>query len=171
MPSAFERVEKTELLHRLKAGRDRLAAVLDAVPPVVFLRPNTIGQWSVRDLLAHLVAHEQRALTEIASALRGEGLAIDHQNTAEFNAGAVFAWAPLEREDALAAWERSYRQVVEVVEALRESDFAPGSTLEQVLRDTIDGALANNTYAHYAEHLPKLEALVARVNRGREGSA
>jgi hypothetical protein len=171
MPSTSERVGKTEFLHRLKAGRDRLTAVLDALPSSVLLRPNTIGQWSVRDLLAHLVAHEQRALTEMASALRGERLAIDHQSTAEFNAGAVFAWAPLGREDARAAWEHSSRQVVEVVETLRESYFAPGSTLEQVLGDTIDGALANNTYAHYAEHLPRLEALVARVNRGRERSA
>jgi hypothetical protein len=171
MPSASERVGKPELLHRLKVGRDRLATVLDAVPSSVFLRPNTIGQWSVRDLLAHLVAHEQRALTEIASALRGERLAIEHQSTAAFNAGAMFAWAPLGREAALAAWEQSYRQVVEVVETLRESDFAPGSALEQLLGDTIDGALANNTYAHYAEHLPRLEGLVARVNRGREGPA
>jgi DinB superfamily len=170
MPSASERVGKPELLHRLKVGRDRLATVLDAVPSSVFLRPNTIGQWSVRDVLVHLVAHEQRALTEIASARRGERLAIEHQRTAAFNAGAVFARAPLGREDALAAWEQSYRQVVKGVETLRESDFAPGSTLEQWLGETIDGALANNTYAHDAEHLPRLEALVARVNRGREGS-
>jgi hypothetical protein len=76
----------------------------------------------------------------------------------------------LGREDTLAAWERSYRQVVEVVKALRESDFRPGNRLEQLLGDTINGTLANNTYAHYAKHLPRLEALVARVNRGREGS-
>jgi hypothetical protein len=171
MPSAFKRVGKAELLRRLKAGRNRFAAVLDAVPSSVFLRPNTIGQWSVRDLLAHFVAHEQRAMTEIATAQRRERLAIDHHSAAAFNAGAVFAWAPLGREDAVAAWERSYQQVVEMVEALRESDFAPGSALEQSLGDTIDGALANNTYAHYAEHLPRLEALVARVSRDREGSA
>jgi hypothetical protein len=167
IPSASERVGKPEFLHRLKVGRDRL----DTVPSSVFLRPNTIGPWSVRDVLAHLVAHEQRALTEMASARREERRAIEHQRTAAFNAGAVFAWTPLGREDALAAWEQSYRQVVKGVETLRESDFALGSTLEQWLGETIDGALTNNTYAHDAEHRPRSEAVVARVNRGREGSA
>jgi len=42
---------------------------------------------------------------------------------------------------------------------LTESDFAPGSALEHALGDTVDGALANNTYEHYVEHLPGLEAI------------
>ena len=136
--------------------------LLAAIPPSLFLQPDGIGRWSLRDLLAHFVAHEQRALAEIAAARRGERMAIDPNGTNEFNAGAVFAWAPLEAAEALAAWDRSYRRVVEIVEELTEADFASGSALEQVLGDTVDGALANNTYAHYAEHLPALEAFVAR---------
>jgi hypothetical protein len=37
--------------------------------------------------------------------------------------------------EALAAWDRSYRRVVEVVEELTEADFAPGSSLEHALGD------------------------------------
>jgi hypothetical protein len=35
------------------------------------------------------------------------------------------------------------------------------------LGDTVDGALANNTYTHYAEHLPALEAFVVRCRQAR----
>jgi hypothetical protein len=91
--------------------------VLTLIPDAAFLRADAIGQWSVRDLLAHLVAHEQRALAEIAAARRGQPMAIDHGCTDEFNAGAVFAWAPFGRREALAAWDHSYRQVVTMVEA------------------------------------------------------
>jgi hypothetical protein len=68
-------------------------------------------------------------------------------------------------------WDRSYRQVMATVEALTADDFASGSALEQSLGDTIDGALATNTYAHYVEHTPRVEALVASVKQGSVGSA
>ena len=150
---------KSEVLLRLKVRRDAFVSVLAAIPEPLFLRAETIGRWSVRDLLAHLVAHEQRALAELAAARRGQHLAIDHTCTNEFNAGAGFAWAPLGRHEALTAWDDSYRAVVAAVDELTEVDFMPGSALEHALGDTVDGALANNTYAHYAEHLPGLEAL------------
>jgi hypothetical protein len=137
MVSAAERVDKREPLSRLNARRDQLVNALADIPEPVFRRP-LIARWSVRDLLGHLVAHEQRALAEIAVARRGERLAIDHTGTDAFNAGAAFAWTPFGREEALAAWERSYRSVVAAVEALSETDFVAGSALEQALGDTVD---------------------------------
>ena len=161
-------VGKGELLSRITASRDHLASLFAAIPDTAFLQPSVIGRWSARDLLAHFVAHEQRALSEIAAARRGERLAIDAAGTDEFNAGAVFAWASLPPAEARAAWDRSYRRVIETIEALADADFAPGSALEHALGDTVDGALANNTYAHYSEHLPELEAFVARCRQALE---
>jgi DinB superfamily len=161
MPNRTEQIGKSELLLRLRTSRDIVVMLLDAIPPSLFLQPDAIGRWSVRDLLAHFVAHEQRALAEIAAARRGERLEIDPSGTSEFNAGAVLAWTPLQPAEALAAWDRSYRRVVRIVEELSEADFAPDSALEQALGDTVDGTLANNTYSHYAEHVPALEAFVA----------
>jgi hypothetical protein len=162
MASRPEHIGKIELLLRIRTARDTVASLLAAIPPAAFLRPDAIDRWSVRDLLAHFVAHEQRALAEIAAARRGERLASDPTGINEFNAGAVFAWASLQPAEARAAWDRSYDRVVEIIEELGETDFAPGSALEQALGDTVDGALANNTYTHYAEHLPALEAFVAK---------
>jgi hypothetical protein len=162
MTSRPEHIGRSELLARIRTSRDSVASLLATIPPEVFLRSDSIGHWSARDLLAHFVAHEQRALAEIASARRGERLASDPMVANEFNAGAVFAWAVFGPAEARAAWDRSYRRVIEIIEELAEADFAPGSVLEQALGDTLDGALANNTYTHYAEHLPALEAFVAR---------
>ena len=144
--------------------------LLDAIPPSPFLQPDPIARWSVRDLLAHFVAHEQRALAEITAAWRGERLEIAPNGTSEFNAGGVLAWTPLQPAEVLAAWDRSYRRVVRIVEELSEADFALGSALEQALGDTVDGALANNTYTHYAEHVPALEAFVARCSQAPPGT-
>jgi DinB superfamily len=162
-----EHVGKSELLSRLRTSRDKMAMILEAIPPSLFLHPQAIGRWSVRDLLAHFVAHQQRALAEIAAGRRGERLALDPNDSSAFNAGAVFAWSSLLRVEALAAWERSCGCVIGIVEELTEADFAPDSSLERALGDTVDGALANNTYAHYAEHLPALEAFVERWRPAR----
>jgi hypothetical protein len=48
--------------------------------------PRAIGRWSLRDLLAHFAAHEQKALAEITATWRGERLMIDPGGTSEFNA-------------------------------------------------------------------------------------
>src|SRR4030095_374046 len=61
-----EHIGKSELLLRLRTSRDPVASLLAAIPPAAFLQSDTIDRWSVRDLLAHFVAHEQRALAEIA---------------------------------------------------------------------------------------------------------
>ena len=162
MTSRTEHIGKSELLSRLRTSRDTVASLLVAIPPAAFLQADAIDRWSVRDLLAHFVAHEQRALAEIAAARRGERLVSDPTAINEFNAGAAFAWASLQPAEARRAWDRSYSRVVDTIEELREADFAPGSALEQALGDTVNGALANNTYTHYAEHLPALAAFVAK---------
>jgi Mycothiol maleylpyruvate isomerase N-terminal domain len=169
MTNRTEHIAKRELLSRVKTSRDAVASLLAALPPEAFLQSDAIDRWSVRDLLAHFVAHEQRALAEIAAARRGERLPNAPTGADAFNAGAVFAWALFQPADARAAWDRSYRRVVEVIEELAEADLAPGSALEQALGDTVDGALANNTYTHYAEHLPALEVFVARFEGNRSG--
>ena len=62
--------------------------------------------------------------------------------------------------DLLQAWEASHQQVITAVRALSDADYDLNGPVAQVLEDTIDGALGNNTYDHYAEHLPEIEAWI-----------
>ena len=143
---------KTELLRRLAEEHNLLVSLLDGLTPQQCLQPGVISGWSIRDLLAHLIAHEQRGLQELAFAQRGETLAIDHAMGDAFNEGAAMACRLLDLAVLRAAWERSHQQVVGAVAALSNDDFLPSSPLELALDDSIDGALGNNTYGHYAEH-------------------
>jgi hypothetical protein len=67
-----QHVTRAELLARLDRERAALAAELDQFTPDQQVKPGVVGDWSIKDLLAHLIAHEQRALQEVQSALRGE---------------------------------------------------------------------------------------------------
>ncbi len=158
-------VTKPDLLDRLRDEYTRFQGCLVQLTAEQMSTPSTIRNWSVKDLVAHLIAHEQRALQEIHAALKGEEFAIDHAANDSFNAGAVAVSRPCTIEVVLQAWHQSFNEVVATVEALPDAYFYMSHPITEVLDDTIDGALANNTYAHYREHLPDIERVIQHFRR------
>lgn len=156
-------VTRDELLARLEREKGRLDAVLDRLTPEQLAAPDLIRDWSITDLLAHLIAHEQRALREIEHALRGDRLAIDHAANDAFNEAAVAAYRAHPFAIVRNAWDASYQAVVTAVAALPDAAFDPAGEIVATLEDSIDGALGNNTYGHYAEHRREIEAWLATM--------
>lgn len=153
-------ITKSVILDRLHDEYAHFHACLGQLTPEQLDVPATIRDWSVKDLMAHLIAHEQRALTELRLALRGERLLIDHDAGDTFNAGAVAATRPYPVEAVFLAWQRSFESVVAEVMALPDEYCDATHPITTVLDDTIDGAVANNTYAHYREHIPDIELAI-----------
>lgn len=148
-------VGKTELIARLEDAFGQLNDVIGRLEGTV-----RIGAWSPSDVLAHLIAHEQRALVEVAAALRGDTFPIDLDANDAFNQGAVFSSRAYPFETIHRAWLESYASVLEFVRALPDEVLQSPNAVTDVLGDTIDGALANNTYAHYLEHLSRLRTIL-----------
>lgn len=157
MNAESTKVSRAELLSRLARDHQLLEATLAALTPRQHSAPGVLGKWSVKDILAHLIAHEQQALDELRDARLGERIEIDHASLDLFNAEAVRASHARSYDEVHASWNASYREVVAAVETLPDEDFAPDSPIAQTLGDSIDGALGNNTYAHYAEHRAEIE--------------
>lgn len=156
-------IDKTELAGRITAEYQRLAALIDQLSPAQMEQPHAVGTLSIKDLLAHLIAHEQRAIQELRAAQQGRQLMIDHAANDSFNAGAVAAVTPINARSIRAAWARSVQQVLAALHSLDDTDFLPTGALTQILEDSIDGALGNNTYGHYAEHRSEIEAWLERL--------
>jgi len=150
-------VTKDEILRRLVQEHDRLINLIDQFTPTEIKTPGLLGNWSIRDLFAHLIAHEQRALLELHYAQQGQHLHVVHAANDSFNDGATFACSLFDGATMRAVWEQSYRRVVETVAALPAEIFLPTSSAVKILDDSIDGALGNNTYGHYAEHRDDVE--------------
>jgi hypothetical protein len=151
---------QAEMLDRLQCEYERFQDRLRCLTDEQMTHPQTIRDWSVKDLLAHLIAHEQRALQELRMALCGERLVVDHAAVDVFNDGAVIASRPYPIEEVRRAWQRSFEAVITAVNELSESYFDPAHPITLVLDDSIDGALANNTYDHYREHMVDLELAI-----------
>ncbi|MEO8397319.1 MAG: DinB family protein, partial [Chloroflexota bacterium] len=119
--------------------------------------PGVTEMWSVKDVVAHLIAHEHRTIEELRYAKRGERLPIKHAENDSFNDGAVYACRVMPFEMVREQRWRSYERVVAMIESLDEADFDPQSNVVKMLDDTIDGAVANNTYEHYNFHGAQIE--------------
>lgn len=63
---------KTALLTAIEKERTALETFLDSLTPDEMIRPGVVGDWSVKDVLAHLVAWEQMCLGWYRAGLRGE---------------------------------------------------------------------------------------------------
>ncbi len=153
-------ITKSVILERLQHEYECFHTCLVHLTPEQLDVAGTIRDWSVKDLIAHLIAHEQRALNELRLAIRGERLLIDHDAGDTFNAGAVAARRPYPIEAVFQTWQRSFEEVVAEVMALSDEYFDASHPITTVLDDTIDGALSNNTYAHYREHIPDVELAI-----------
>lgn len=153
-----QQVGRDELLARLERSYRRVIDTLVPLAPAQLETPGVVGDWSIKDVLVHFIAHEQFALAELAQARRGQPFEPEAAGSDAINARAVGERAHQPAASVLRDWQDSYQQVVSAVRALADADFDPGGTLAQALGDTIDGALGNNSYEHYAEHLPAIEA-------------
>lgn len=154
--------ERQAILRAMRAGDVEIDQMLTGLTVRHLTGIPLSGYRSVRDVIAHCIAHEQFALDEIGAALGAGPMTLGYADLDSFNAGAVAAMRPLEPRMVVAAWRTSRRGVIALVEGLPDAAFDPDGEIVARLDDTIAGALGNNTYEHWATHL-------ADIRRGLGG--
>jgi hypothetical protein len=158
-----EPMRTERLVEELIRERDALLALFAAVAPESMTTPGLVGEWSARDLIAHLGYWAGHAVEIIHAVEQGrvEELA-DAVPTDEVNETV----ARVARSTELATVRRREEASVEaLVERLRSLDLTlldvtlpDGATLEQGIRE--DGS------AHYREHAEELGRMLKEAPRG-----
>jgi len=86
---------RRDAIRRMEASRRATLAFLAQLPEQEILRPRTQGQWSVKDVLAHIAAWEEEGVHRLDLIARGRGHRIhfydDMREVNRFNARAVAA--------------------------------------------------------------------------------
>ncbi len=152
------------LIDDLERERAALFAALDAVDPGSMTTPGLVGEWSARDLIAHLGFWTGHA-TEVIHLLeegRIEDDDLGGQTVDEVNAtiARVAGTTPLET-----VRKREAASVEALVARLRILDPA---ILDQVLPDgaTLDQGIREDASEHYREHANELRSVVEERPRG-----
>jgi hypothetical protein len=156
------------LAGELRAARDEFVAALDGADPQLLTVPGLAGEWSAREVIAHLgywAGHAAEALHH-AEQGRTADFGVDEMDVDERNAVVTRVAAQTElatvRQREQAAYEALLTAIERADPAWLDERVAYGDSLEQVIRD--DGA------DHYRQHVADVEAWFAGGEGGDAGS-
>lgn len=140
---------KTHLLQLMQREHDTLVTLLNSLSEEQMLHPRIAGDWSVKDILAHLTWWEQETISEIVHGIELDlGLQGEPWNTEKANMLMVEAQRLTPLAAILTAFHTSYQQMYNVAEELSEETLAD----EELYTHLMD-----NTSNHYAEHRKMIE--------------
>lgn len=170
-------MNKSELLSKMQTEYDRWNRLLTDMSEELIVQPGAVGEWSVKDVIAHIAAWERRSAVQLMADLHGEtptGVAVygrecdlatvDKMSEDEFNNWMAEDSRDKSLEEVLAASQRAHQLLVAAVEAMSEEDLSDPQRqfkgFEWKHERPMWQAIAAVSYEHSAEHeTPVLEWL------------
>jgi uncharacterized protein (TIGR03083 family) len=153
---------KQGALGLIHAERDALESILSGIGGDRMLEPGAQGEWSVKDLLAHIVVWEQRMVRWIGEALRGETPEIAQEGFTWDDLDAMNEQSYLANKDRpldeiQSEFRASHQEALATVAALTEDDLFDGERFAWRKGVPLLQMVAANTWYHYKEHREDLE--------------
>ena len=145
---------KAELLESIHEMRVLLNKKFSKLTPQQMVWPGSMDDWSVKDILAHLVDWEQRFIGWYEAGQRGE---------VPETPAPGYKWSELPRlnqagyeehkdeslEEVLELYRKSHQEIVELVEGMSEGEIFDIGYYEWTGGSALLGFIAANTSSHY----------------------
>jgi uncharacterized protein (TIGR03083 family) len=163
-----ERVSKAALLAQVQQGFDGLQAWLAALSPAQLTERTDAAGWSVKDHVMHLAMWEKGVVGLFNGEVRYEAMGLDKDawTSGDFdrmNARLREGYKAMTLDEVLQAFRETHTTLVGQVERLSDDalnqpyrDYQPESTSETPIYQTV----MSDTFKHYDEHRPWIEAIV-----------
>lgn len=166
---------KDELLATLRAERAGWEALLEEVGTARLAAPGVAGDWSVKDVLAHLAAYQRawgarlrwaatgvppttREMFDVDSLPEDAGTWTEDQQNAAIHAQYASLAAPV----VLAMWRETFDRLTEGVAALPEEDLTTPGRFPWADHRPLAEALAGDTYRHARGHAADVRVWLGR---------
>lgn len=154
---------KAQLVARIRSAHVQMAALLASLSLTQMTQPGTEGEWSVKEVLAHLIAWEQRVTRQLQAAARHESgrvplfSADEPQDIDQLNAQIAARAASLSLAELREDCKRSLQELVQTLEGFSEADLFQPAGLSRWLDAPALEVIADASYEHYEEHLASLQ--------------
>jgi hypothetical protein len=117
-------------------------------------RPGILGNWSVKDVLAHLYEWQQMFFRWYAAGLRGETPAVPTEGfkwnqLPDLNQQIYETYLDRPLEDILDCFHASHRETIALIEALSDEALTTLGLYPWMNKNTLMAYLAANTSSHY----------------------
>lgn len=150
---------KSEVLATMRSEREAWEDLLSKVGASRMSEPGVEGDWSVKDVIAHITFYERSMAGRLEQAIRGEPITrapLEDLELEERNRIIFEQSRPLTLEQVLRDSRSTFQRIYDATSRLSEEDLnayrLSGEELDEPLWEQITG----DTYEHYHQHIPPL---------------
>jgi hypothetical protein len=149
--------DKGKLLYTLHAAFAELEGLLAGVPKEHRERSGTGDQWTLKDTLAHIVYWQESLADRIEAVLHDRPIdpppGAPQADVDRLNEQAVAQSRRQTWDEVHAGLQNSFRRIVQLVEALDETDLFAYGRFAAIDHAPLWQTIADETYDHYNEHI------------------
>ena len=145
---------KNALLETIEVERNALEQLLDELSPDQMEESGVVGEWSVKDVLAHLLEWEQMVLRWHSAGLKGKVPVTPAEG---------FNWAQLPQlnqqifekhhdrplADIQKEFKASFRKMLKIIQGLSDEDLFRRGRYAWTKNNTLGAYFISNTSSHY----------------------
>ncbi len=148
--------DKRQLIEELSASHSAWEALLGQVGEDRLELPGVVGEWSVKDLVAHITAWEQRILAWL-EAIHNGTWPQPPEWPVNLNEDGINAWifaANRHRRlnDVLAESQLVFDQLRQGLDQLTEQDLTETGRFEWLGKNSLAASIGGNSFEHVQEH-------------------
>lgn len=161
---------KSRLLAELRNEQARWEDLLQDIGEEHMTQPGVAGEWSIKDIVAHLTGWRTRTVGRLQAALHHEPMPdppwpAHLQTDDEINAWIYGVSRERSLADVLSASRDVFQQLVETLDAFSEEDLLDLSRLPWLVG--VDGPLTGSLFFDHFhdEHEPDMRAWLAKIRR------
>jgi hypothetical protein len=145
---------KADLLAAIDKERNALKTQLESLTPDQMVTPGIVGEWSVKDVLAHLIEWEQMVLGWHAAGLRGETPELPApgykwNQTPALNQMIFEKHRERTLEDILDQFQSSHKEIMEVILGLSNEELFTAGQFAWTKKNTLGTYFVSATSSHY----------------------
>jgi len=145
---------KNQLLETIEIERKALEKFLTELSPAQMIQPGVVGEWSVKDVLAHLIEWEHMVLNWHSAGLQGkvpvtpaEGFnwaQLPQLNQQIYEKYRTRALAEIQKE-----FKSSYKKMLSSIQGLSEEDLFTRGRFAWTKNNTLGAYFISSTSSHY----------------------
>jgi hypothetical protein len=147
-------LNKTQLLEAAQKEYRKLELYLSSLTPGQITTPTAPGEWSVKDILAHLYEWQQMFFRWYEAGLRGKTPAVPApgykwSQLPALNQAIYEKYLNLPLDEVLALFRESHQKTVELMESLSDADLTTPGLYSWMNQNTLISYLNSITAAHF----------------------
>ena len=162
-----EQMDKTRILDEMRTKYAALEEILTPLDDTQMTTAGVNGDWSIKDIMAHITSWHHRLLDRLHAAMRNEKPTLPAISTDEemhmLNEQFYQENKSRPLSEVLNDFHTSYRQIVELVQSMNEEDLIDPQRFAWMRGDPLWYLVAGDTYEHYLEHSQPIKDWLAKL--------